>query len=180
MNHDENRCSTRLRAAMLAFTAGILLLTAACGGSPSSTGSGGTSGTGGSSQSQLLAFAQCMRSHGVADFPDPSATGGFGSAGRSAQSNPDFGTASRACKHLLPNGGNKLSQGNESQLLHIAQCMRSHGVPNYPDPNPGVDPRTAMNQAGVDPNSPQFQAAARTCDQLYPLPSAGAGKGGGS
>jgi hypothetical protein len=56
------------RASVLAVTAGLVLLTAACGGSPSSAG---TSGASSSFVSHELAFARCVRAHGVPNFPDP-------------------------------------------------------------------------------------------------------------
>jgi hypothetical protein len=177
MTNNDNHSRARRRALTLAIMATIAALTTGCGGSSTSTS---TTNAGGSRQSQALAFAQCMRSHGVADFPDPNADGRFPNSAPSTQSDPNFGTASSACKHLIPRGGSNGSSSKETGLLHIAQCMRSHGVPNYPDPNPGVDQGTALNQAGVNTNSPQFQSAARTCDQLYPPPSASAGNGGGS
>lgn len=161
-----------LRVSVLAVSAGLVLVAAACS-SGSSAGSAGSSSTGGSVQSQQLAYAQCMRSHGLPDFPDPSAGGGFGSAGRSEQNNPSFAAADSACRHLLGNGGTGSKQQQDlAVLLQLAQCMRSHGVPDYPDPNPNVNPRTALIQAGVDPNTPQFQAASQTCARLHPLSSA--------
>ena len=61
--------------------AGLALLAAACGGSPSSTGPGGSSNAGGPASSQAasskaVAFSHCMRSHGVPAFPDPTRRGG--------------------------------------------------------------------------------------------------------
>jgi hypothetical protein len=58
-------------------------------------------------QSQGLRFAQCMRSHGVPDFPDPSFTGGAVGIGipRSVSSSPSYHTAAQACKSLVPGGG---------------------------------------------------------------------------
>ena len=176
-------------AAALASCA-LLITAAACssGGSPTAAGgspdAGGNSpGTAGSAQSQQdLAYARCMRSHGVADFPDPNPGGGFGgSISSEVQNNPDYATAHSACRHLLPGGdsGNKVQQ-NENAFLRHAQCMRSHGVPNYPDPNPGVNPRTALQQAGINVNSPQVQAASRVCDRLLPRRSASPSQGGGA
>ena len=180
------------RAAMLAITVGmLLLLVAACGSSsPSSssspsTGSSGSTATG-SVQSQQLAFAECMRSHGVTDFPDPNPSGGFGDRSQ-AESNPNYQTARGDCHHLLPYGGVPPSnQGkggtNNSLLLQVAQCMRAHGVPNYPDPSANGASGTnsnvgALQQAGVDVNSPQFQAASQICNRLVTVPSTSAGGG---
>ena len=55
--------------------------------------------------------------------------------------------------------------------LAYARCMRSHGVPNYPDPNPNGGLGAALAQLGINPNSPQFQATLRTCNRLVPMPS---------
>jgi hypothetical protein len=52
--------------------------------------------------------------------------------------------------------------------------MRSHGVRNYPDPNPNVSVRTQLAQAGINPNSPSFQATLQTCDRLVPVQAGGA------
>jgi hypothetical protein len=176
MSSDRGRWRGPLRrAGVLAATAGIVML-AACGGSPSST-----SDTGASSQyQQNLAFTQCMRSHGLPDFPDPNANGhGFGNQQQQQQeeSNPHLATAYGDCQHLLPSApsssGNKKVVPSQAQLVRFSQCMRSHGVPDYPDPNPGVSLRTELAQLGINPDSPQFQAILRTCDRLVPL-------GGGS
>ena len=180
-------CRAWPRQAGVLAGAGILLLAAACSsGSSASAGSplnpGSSSSTGGSSAAQQeLAYAQCMRSHGVANFPDPNPQGGFGDTTQ-VQSNPNYASADSTCKSLLPNGGTGKGTQDESQLLQLAQCMRSHGVPNYPDPNPNptVNPRIALAQAGIDVNSPQFQSASQTCERLYPLPSRSPSPGSGS
>jgi hypothetical protein len=164
------------RAGVLAVTAGIVMLAAACGGSPSST-----SGTGASAQFQKdLAFAQCMRSNGLPDFPDPNANGqGFGNQQQANQekSNPHFGTAYSDCRHLLPSAPSSHGKviPSNSQLVRFARCMRSRGVPDYPDPNSSVSLGTELAQLGINPNSPQFQATLRTCDRLVPPPSQGGG-----
>jgi len=52
--------------------------------------------------------------------------------------------------------------------------MRKHGVPNFPDPDSSGRIKITSGQkangqhTGVDPNSPQFQAAQKTCQQLVP------------
>jgi len=49
------------------------VLLAGCGGSPSS--SGGSPGAGGSTSSpSAVAYSACMRSHGIPNFPDPTAS----------------------------------------------------------------------------------------------------------
>ena len=65
-----NRCPRR--AAALTAVAAVVALTA-CGGSPSS--SGGSASPQSATYQAELAFAQCMQTHGVPDFPDPAANG---------------------------------------------------------------------------------------------------------
>jgi hypothetical protein len=122
-----------------------MLLVAACGGSSSSTGSTGSGGSGGSANadgsvnSQMLPFARCMRSHGVPNFPDPSGNGKFPTAQQLGVSSTLYQAAEDACQHLLPSGTNDQYPAAEIPLLlnnmrEFSQCMRSHGVPNWPDP----------------------------------------------
>src|SRR5215472_4555615 len=61
------------RTAALAAMALIALLATACAGGPSHD-----SATGGPTREQAaLAYARCMRSHGVPGFPDPDSNGDF-------------------------------------------------------------------------------------------------------
>jgi hypothetical protein len=157
------------RAGVLAVTAGIVMLAAACSSSSSS------SSTSGSSQLQQdLSFTQCMRSNGLTTFPDPNANGqGFGNQQQQQQerSDPHFSTALSTCQHLLPSGVSPQAKPtpNNAQLVRFAQCMRSHGVRNYPDPNPNVSVSSQLAQAGINPNSPSFQNTLNTCDRLAPV-----------
>src|SRR5260221_14288864 len=76
-----------------------------------------------------------MRSHGVPDFPDPDSNGNFHLDNNSVSSQET--AANQVCNHLL-NVGTQLNaaqtQHTLSQLVKYAQCMRAHGVPNFPDP----------------------------------------------
>jgi hypothetical protein len=176
MHHDKNHSRAR-RAAMVAVTAGIALLTAACGGSPSSTSSGGSPNAGGAAQSQQLAFARCMRSHGVTDFPDSGAPIQASPGSDLDPSNPTYRAARQACQSLLP--AVHLNQAQAAQTLanglKFSKCMREHGITNYPDPGPHNGPGGGwgINLSGIDLNSPQFQAAQQAC-RHYQVPN---GKG---
>jgi hypothetical protein len=90
-------CSAAMLNLVIAVVAiSCALATTACG----STNSAG-SGTG-SSNTLAIQFADCMRSHGVPDFPDP----GHGSGNR-FQDNPQsaaFKSASTTCDKLQPGG----------------------------------------------------------------------------
>jgi hypothetical protein len=82
-------------------------------------------------------FAECIRAHGVADFPDPNAKNEF-----------EYGVsvtpavwkrATTACKDLQPPGtlSSKRTPKEQSGALKFAQCMRDHGVKDFPDPANG-------------------------------------------
>jgi hypothetical protein len=47
--------------------------------------------------------------------------------------------------------------------------MRSHGVPNFPDPTfpHGGGVGIQLNGNGIDPNSPAFQAAQKACGSIF-------------
>ena len=128
-------------------------------------------------QKAMLAFAQCMRDHGV-DLPDP------GSKSGPVQFNADPTTmdaAQNACKSLLKGQDFKGPSAAEQakmrdQLIKFSQCMRAHGI-NMPDPTfsgNGATVRVGPGDANsIDPNSSEFQAAQKACEKNLP----GNGKG---
>jgi hypothetical protein len=159
---------------VLLVIAGIALL-AACS-SPSHTPSAGNSTS--SAYAKALAYAQCIRAHGIPNYPDPNSQGQFVAQNGSSLPNVSqavVSAAARACQRLQPPtmpGPPQGGQGtNTSQALRFTQCMRSHGEPNFPDP--------AANGSftlphGMDAESPQFQSAEQACQSLMPMnPSGG-------
>ena len=69
---------------------------------------------------------------------------------------------------LTPTG--HASNGAASALAH-AECMRSHNVPDFPDPGPiSIDTRAHPD---LDPSSPTFVAAQHACLSLAPAGAAG-------
>jgi len=63
-------------------------------------------------------------------------------------------------------GGSAAAAGATAyqQALSYTRCMRSHGVPGFPDPTS----QGTFIPTGIDPHSPQFQSAMRTCHHLLP------------
>src|ERR1700676_4320346 len=62
---------------------------------------------------------------------------------------------------------------NLTKMTQYATCMRSHGVPAFPDPTPGPNggggfPLRAGPGSGLDPNSANFQSAQHACNALLP------------
>ena len=188
--HDNSRTAPEARrrwrprsgALAVALIAAVVLLGACGGGSakpnaspPANTNgssattdspstSGGASSGASSPKRSGPAYAQCMRQHGVTDFPDPQGPNQDEFLiPSSVQDNPNFQSASTACAALEPQqgtGGGGSGGVSQQQLLAFAQCMRSHGEPNFPDPSPNG----AVSLGGVNPNTPQFQSALQTCE----------------
>jgi hypothetical protein len=118
-----------------------------------------------------------MRAHGVPNFPDPSAGGGIDITPASGVDprSPAFATASQACAKYGPDkgaAGRPLSAAKRARLIAISQCMRTHGVPTFPDPTfpSSGGARIQFTAGGVDPRSPAFQAASRACGGPRPRP----------
>jgi hypothetical protein len=57
--------------------------------------------------------------------------------------------------------------------LKFAACMRSHGVPNLPDPGGGGGGIQIPSGSGINPSSPAFQSAQKACSKLLPFPTPG-------
>jgi len=66
-------------------------------------------------------------------------------------------------------GGNDtvISVGNGAQGAKFAACMRTHGLPNFPDPNAQGMIQFGSAQ-GIDPRSPKFRSALHPCRKLLP------------
>lgn len=115
-----------------------------------------------------------MRTHGVADFPDPNAKAGFDkdTMNQLATSNPRYPGATRSCDHLLPGIGvmtPALSQEIANDEAKFVGCMHSHGVANWPNPVLEQGRLIFNPQAvGIDTNSPKIAAKLQECDYVFP------------
>jgi hypothetical protein len=125
--------------AALALVALISLSSAGCGSNaPSETSTASSSGTGGTkkltARDKAVKFAECIRAHGVSDFPDPNEKNQF-EYGVSV-SGPVWNKATTACKDLQPPGtlSGKRTPKQQSASLRFAQCVRDNGVKDFPDP----------------------------------------------
>jgi hypothetical protein len=154
------------------MAAAVVGLAACSGGSPSpSAASGGPSG----SSAEALKFSQCMRAHGIAGYPDPvpAPGGGYSIHVRSSpgsdlnRHSPQFQAAQDACKKYTPFGNLTAAQkvAANAKALKYSQCMRSHGITSYPDPN-GQGTIVVDASRGIDPTSPQFENAQKACQRL--------------
>jgi hypothetical protein len=173
-----------MKAVAAISAAGVILLSTACSGSPGShvaqlgtttTQSGTSTNTAAASARQNggLAFSRCMRSHGVSQFPDPDSSGaipkvtlqqlGVGSS--------QFQGAQSACAYLLKPSDIQVQQ-TLSGMLDFARCMRSHGVPNWPDPATDSDGQAVFDlRSRINPDTPQMDTKSGRCAHLlHPAP----------
>jgi hypothetical protein len=105
-----------------------------------------------------------MRNHGVPNFPDPGSGGvvALGQAPTINKDSPAFIAARQECASLTPIGKAGRSQTvTPTQIaaaLRWADCLRSHGVSRFPDPNSqGV----IVNPPSL--TSPAFERASKAC-----------------
>ena len=156
--------------------------TAASSAASTKTTSGGS--TGGvvrshSAASGRAGLASCLTAHGFRAVVGSAAAaanssisiGGVVVSGNADPNSPQFQAAMQACRKYLPAGPPPLSQAEQAAavkaMVAFASCMRTHGVPSFPDPNSqGLIPLTAMN--GIEPSSPLVLTAFKGCESLEP------------
>jgi hypothetical protein len=165
------------------MTAIVAVIAAGCGGTPSSssttTHAGSTTTVAHTStathtstltaRQKAVKFSECLRANGVSDFPDPNASGEFPSYGVSVTA-AVWTKAVAACKSLQPPGSLNahLTQTQFSAALKFAQCVREHGVPDFPDPvngQPLID-TNRIPSANKPGGMTILNAATHTCGHL--------------
>ena len=175
---------------VLIAASALTLLATGCGGTGSAASGGSPAAKGPAGSPSAIAYSNCIRSHGVPDYPDPSAGGEVPktSAGQLGVSSSRLQSAEQACQHLYPTDGGSFQQlimecentGNCPQsvvqqalnlMRRYAECVRSHGVPNFPDPT--IDsqgrPFFDVSAAGISheyTHSPKFAAIDAECERM--------------
>jgi hypothetical protein len=164
------------REILIALAAVSLTLVAAACGSLVKSSSAAASGD------PSLKEAQCMRLHGVPNFPDPSPGGPSVIPNWINPQAPAFRSAQTACAQFLRGSGSPASssESEKLELLSLAKCMRAHGLPSFPDPTTSPPPAPppgshAGNAIGIGgaylvfpPQSPALTRAAAACGFRIP------------
>jgi hypothetical protein len=152
-----------LLACGLALSA-VTVLTA-CG----SAGSHTAGGTTGASQpdNTTMAIVQCYRTHGDPGFPDPVYDPSDGNWHFAVSPGTAPASTQQACRHLFPSvdASPPVPQAQFQQLVRLAECIRQHGVPNWPDPDPdGSFPLPPSLRT----KSPAWTTATAACQRFWP------------
>jgi hypothetical protein len=123
-------------------------------------------------------YAQCMREHGV-PMQDPDEGGPKIDSGEEI-SKQQLSVADEACRAFAPADDAKQHVPDPAELEKLrqfAQCLRDHGVPDWPDPEPdgsfGQDPEVVNAK-----NSPHMRSAMEVCQDLLPGSNGKGVKGG--
>lgn len=175
ITHPTNTDGTGLRKRrLISLISGVIavgVLLAGCGGSKSSSSSNpAAAGSQSHARAQFLAYATCMRSHGVPGYPDPVVSGAGNSVsvkispGSADPNAPAFRSADRGCRDLLPDGvvPGAVSEQQQAQDVVFVDCMRAHGVPDFPDAGHHA---VFTLPATINEQSPAFLRAYHACPQ---------------
>lgn len=166
------RTTRRIPASLVASLVIAAVIMAGCANAPAARGSGGNTNA---ARMQAVQFAQCMRQNGVPEFPDPGPSGALtidaiANGSSIDTSSPAFQRAVSACRALEPAGftGGQRNPEQQAAALKFAQCIREHGVKDFPDPAPGaplVDTNLIPSTATTSGLS-ILKAAMQTCSHL--------------
>jgi hypothetical protein len=181
--------TTRVWAGAAVAALALIFVVAACGGEEDGAGAqvaslGETTTTDDDSESNddstavsdedrdeaMLAFARCMREHGV-DMPDPQngkVVIGIGGPGKGKPSQAEMkkvDEAQKACAEHLEGIRPQISEEDRAEMqeamLAYARCMREHGV-DVPDPT--FDGQGGGFRMRLDSrDDPDFEEAQKAC-----------------
>lgn len=152
----------------------VAFVLAGCGSAPDASGAGGSVNQ--RATIVLRELSRCVRAHGVPAFPDPQV--GSNGVPRYPDSAPRVPAATQqACRAVAARipaeytSTTAVSSSDYQRLLGLAHCIRSHGIPDWPDPNAlGEFPINARIQQG---GKRLFVPAVHACARLNPNPNGG-------
>jgi hypothetical protein len=171
--------NTKSRIAAAGLGVAAVLLAAGCGASTSSTSAPDAGGS--ANSPSPVRYTDCMRSHGVPDYPAPDSSGQLpkitpSNVQQLGISLTRFNTAQTACGKFWPYQPPTAAQAQQelADYLKFARCMRAHGLPGFPDPTAETGgPRFLISTSkdGFDPHSPGVLAKAHACEHVLPAGS---------
>lgn len=143
-----------------------------CGSGGHATGHRTPSGAASADSAAIAREAvRCIRQHGLPNFPDPV----YDPQSRSwtipaSTQNPPANVVA-PCRSILErlsikNGRRPLTAADIAKLRQLAQCMRQHGLPDWPDPNADGAFPLPPRLRHIDKRSMRSQLDA--CKQYFP------------
>jgi hypothetical protein len=171
------RTRTALALSLMFLLAGCAAATdtngvATAAGTPTATVSAAATASGDAKDRDApIRFAQCMREHGMTWFPDPQPDSHqIQIKVPPGQDKAKVDAAMKACQKFLPNGGpgGKADPQMIEQGRRMAKCMREHGLPDFPDPQPNGSVQLDRGKLGAGPGDPKFDAAEKACARYMP------------
>jgi len=119
-----------------------------------------------------LAYAQCIRDNGYAEFPDPTPGEGIKFLLKPGDA-PRFQKAATACRDLAPEGlrDHDVSPEELDGLVRLAQCVRENGIPKFPDPN--AKGSFDLHDLGIQPGDARLEGAMAACRGKAGVPQGG-------
>jgi hypothetical protein len=144
------------------------ILAAALAGCSAAGGTTSGSATSSSTPDDVtMAVVNCYRTHGDPSFPDPVYDPSDGRWHFAVSPGSAPAGTQQACQHLFPSGNASppVPQAQFQQLVRLAECLRQHGLPTWPDPDPD-------GSFGLPPSllgkSPAWVRASGACARLMP------------
>jgi hypothetical protein len=162
-----NIMRTWFAAAAVAVSITLGLALNACGSSGHPAGGSVGHTPSDSGRSAIEAVVACYRAHGDPGFPDPVYDPGDGrwhfAVSRAAV--PE--STQQACQRLTPasTASPPVPQAQFQALVRLAECLRQHGLPTWPDPRPdGAFPISSP----VLVKSPAGRNSMKACRRFIP------------
>lgn len=165
---------------VLAAAAGLAACTAA-GSDEGVVSAGGTQSAGKTAdrEEMIEKYRDCLTRLGIPLLDQPTGEG-IPQVDKERATPEKISAAMAECREYVPTGGDaeRPAQSDIEARQRYAECVREHGVPSYPDPDPrtGAE-RMTDEQAAELKNDPRFPAAQQACQSV--LPSGGKGTVGG-
>ena len=163
--------------AALAVVAVLVGALAGCGAASPAPGATGSATASLQQQARTVwfQFARCVRAHGAPSFPDPQVDSqGHADFGHSTQTKTEASQAQGACGSILSRlpasvtGNAPVTAAELHELVLFAHCMRQHGLPQWPDPQPDGTFRLSDTPYATTGKSPQVLGAMHACSQYNP------------
>ena len=159
--------SKRLTALAVPLVLGAALTACSAGASTHTAASSPGRESGASPDANIAAIVGCYRAHGDPSFPDPVYDPGDGRWHFAISPASAPVSTQQACQHLFPavNPSPPVPQAQFQKLVRFSQCVRAHGLPSWPDPNPqGEFP---LPQS-LTQKSPAQEHAFKACQRYFP------------